>query len=156
MFERKICTKCGNSAKMDALFCSNCGGSDFEVQNLVKDFIPHKKTCRKCGKQVKDDVSFCPNCGCSSFEPVNAAESGYPESNGSFCRNCGQQIDQNAAFCKNCGQPIRDVRYKAAGKRKEICCLPSFILGIIGSTFGLLGGICTTMCSVFNSNSAFF
>lgn len=31
--------------------------------------------------------------------------------------------------------------------------LPSFILGLIGSIFGILGGFCTTLCTSFSSSS---
>ncbi len=36
-------------------------------------------------------------------------------------------------------------------------CLASFIIGLIGSILGMLGGLCTTMCSCgFGSDSAFY
>ena len=34
-------------------------------------------------------------------------------------------------------------------------CLASFIIGLIGSIFGILGGLCTTMCSCGGAGSAF-
>lgn len=74
-----------------------------------------------------------------------------------FCNNCGKEIKEETQFCPYCGASLATkevVNDYPAVKGKSVC-LPSFILGLIGSLFGIFGGICTTMCSVFSSNSAF-
>ncbi len=73
-----------------------------------------------------------------------------------FCKNCGSELVNGV--CPKCGdnnatagQPTT-----APTKKPRICCLPSFIIGLIGALFGMMGGICTTMCSFgYGSTSAF-
>lgn len=64
------------------------------------------------------------------------------------CTHCGHESSENTTNCTQCGKPFNN--------STEQRCLPSFILGVVGSLFGILGGICTTMCSVVGSNNAFF
>ena len=73
-----------------------------------------------------------------------------------FCKHCGNVIEDDATICPNCNSAVSENQTKKKETTHETRCLPSFILGLIGSIFGLFGGICTTMCSVGNSgNSAF-
>ena len=75
-----------------------------------------------------------------------------------YCKKCGNQLKEGAQFCGNCGSSISGsvIPSKQENPQK---CLPAFILGLIGSIFGIFGGICTTMCvsaiSSSHGNSAF-
>ena len=70
-----------------------------------------------------------------------------------FCKKFGGEIQEGTVFCPGCGQPVVEKQETPHNKSR---CLPSFILGLIGSIFGLFGGICTTMCSFgSSSNNAF-
>lgn len=75
-----------------------------------------------------------------------------------FCKNCGKEIENGIEVCPNCGQSVAsEIQTKTSEDKSKLRCLPSFILGLIGSVFGLMGGICTTMCSFgSSSNNAFF
>lgn len=74
-----------------------------------------------------------------------------------FCKKCGQEIEGGVQFCPNCGNPSSESQELTLKKEEKLRCLPSFILGLIGSLFGMFGGICTTMCSFgSSSNNAFF
>lgn len=74
-----------------------------------------------------------------------------------FCKKCGKEIDGNMRFCPYCQEPTTNVQVNAPEqKTAQLRCLPSFILGLIGSIFGILGGVCTTMCTIGkSSNDAF-
>ena len=85
------------------------------------------------------------------------------------CKNCGFDLPDGSYVCPNCGFHEKEaqpqVEFEQPNQlskqyqKKNARCLPAFILGLIGSLFGLFGGICTTMCSsAFSSkagNSAF-
>lgn len=95
-----------------------------------------------------------------------------------YCKHCGNQINENDIFCDKCGTPIEQSARPTSTDRslpgtsntsaqapqgkpvpyfmEKKKCLPAFIIGLIGSIFGLFGGLCTTMCSCgSSSNSAF-
>lgn len=75
-----------------------------------------------------------------------------------FCQKCGKEITDESAFCPNCGseQSAGEVTPPQKPVEKKVKCLPSFIIGLIGSILGMFGGLCTTMCSCGSaSNSAF-
>ena len=67
------------------------------------------------------------------------------------CKNCGTELTgTNAELCPNCIN-------KANGNNGGIKFLPSFILGLIGSLFGISGGFCMTMCtSLYSSGMSAF
>lgn len=72
------------------------------------------------------------------------------------CTKCGKENDNSSTFCGSCGSSLfSDTQNNTPKSTSDDRCLPSFILGLIGSIFGILGGICTTMCSAFDSNGAF-
>ena len=94
-----------------------------------------------------------------------------------FCSKCGRKVNDNAKFCSGCGNPItrkngENIGYTQPDSRnsqetwKESGalhpqeegqrCLPAFIVGLIGSIFGMLGGLCTTMCDMRTGGSAPF
>lgn len=75
-----------------------------------------------------------------------------------FCKNCGKEISDDCKFCPGCGteQSSNEKRSEQLPVEKKQKCLPSFIIGLIGSILGMFGGLCTTMCSCgSSSNSAF-
>lgn len=69
-----------------------------------------------------------------------------------ICKNCGNQLNEGDKVCGRCGSVVH-VQTKKNGKK----FLPSFILGLIASIFGIGGGFFMTMCSSFYSsgNAAF-
>lgn len=75
-----------------------------------------------------------------------------------FCNNCGTKLPDDARHCPNCGKEIgASIKSTKVNDEKKMRCLPSFILGLIGSIFGMMGGFCTTLCSFgSSSNNAFF
>ena len=73
------------------------------------------------------------------------------------CTYCGHENSNDTSTCTHCGKALTTcVSTDSPKNEAKLRCLPSFILGIAGSLLGILGGICTTMCSMGNSNSAFF
>lgn len=75
-----------------------------------------------------------------------------------FCKKCGMEIEENVQFCNHCGAPTEQKEKDYIQEiMKQEKCLPAFILGLIGSIFGLFGGFCTTMCSIlsFGGDAAF-
>ena len=75
-----------------------------------------------------------------------------------FCQKCGKEIVDNCVLCPHCGaeQSSSEKSTEQLPVEEKDKCLPSFIIGLIGSIFGMFGGLCTTMCSCgSSSNSAF-
>lgn len=74
------------------------------------------------------------------------------------CSNCGAELKSGEKYCTNCGaESKREEQYCSElteKNTKKIRFLPSFIVGLIGSIFGIFGGMCMTMCSSFYSSSA--
>lgn len=61
------------------------------------------------------------------------------------CKNCGAKITTgNEGVCQNCGAKLPDNK-----SLNQVGFLPSFIIGLIASLFGIAGGFCMTMCSSF-------
>ena len=123
--------------------------------------------CKNCGNQVQDDAKFCSVCG-TQIEVENATP---------VCKNCGRVLDNNEKFCPACGQAVGTSAVvnnsEASGDMSElpswITCnpflnylfsyrktLPGFIVGLIGSIFGMLGGICTIACSLSDGAALIF
>lgn len=63
------------------------------------------------------------------------------------CKNCGVELtNTNAELCPNCINKAGGIKF-----------IPSFILGLIGSLFGISGGFCMTMCtSLYSSGMSAF
>lgn len=59
-----------------------------------------------------------------------------------ICKNCGNQINDGETFCPKCGNAI-----PVHKQNEKVKFLPSFILGLIASIFGIGGGFCTSMCT---------
>ena len=70
-----------------------------------------------------------------------------------ICKKCGKILEDSTQFCDNCGTSTTS---SAKTKNETIKCLPSFILGLIGSILGMFGGLCTTMCDVLGGGNAPF
>lgn len=67
------------------------------------------------------------------------------------CKNCGYEINDGEKVCKNCGNKIQ--QSETIHNQKETTrFLPSFILGLVASLFGISGGLCTTMCNSLYSS----
>ena len=144
-----FCEKCGNQIGQGDNVCSKCG-------NIIS---PNAKAfCRNCGSEIKEGSRFCVVCGTPT-----------PNNVPSFCLKCGTELERDAQFCRKCGNPVynnANINYRDStqnnGKdiKKDLNvyrrCLSSFIIGLIGSIFGMFGGLCTSMCSCGSaSNTAF-
>ncbi len=75
-----------------------------------------------------------------------------------ICKKCGNEIAENEKICSKCGTPTGNVATNAVQMSNEAAdkCLGSFILGLIGAIFGIMGGLCTTMCDVTTGGNAPF
>ena len=75
-----------------------------------------------------------------------------------YCKKCGNEIKEGEQFCEKCEASAKEPK-NASDKMDSMKCLPAFILGLIGSVFGIFGGLCTTMCvsavSSSRGNAAF-
>ncbi len=60
-----------------------------------------------------------------------------------YCKKCGKQLSEGEEFCENCGTSTKEIMIPQK-KTDQEKCLPAFILGLIGSIFGILGGLFTT------------
>lgn len=77
-----------------------------------------------------------------------------------YCKKCGSPLNEGDKHCNKCGESVNET-ITPQNKNTPDKCLPAFVLGLIGSIFGIFGGFCTTMCvslslSESKSNSAFF
>ncbi len=71
-----------------------------------------------------------------------------------FCEKCGKEmINGRCPFCGNIAGAPSANQQTAPANPDEVRSLPAFILGLIGAIFGMLGGICTTMCGGIVSSS---
>lgn len=69
-----------------------------------------------------------------------------------YCKKCGNELTESEQFCGKCGANAKE-SINTSDKKGSMKCLPAFILGLIGSVFGIFGGLCTTMCSSVVSSS---
>lgn len=60
-----------------------------------------------------------------------------------YCGKCGNQIVDESVVCPCCGDRIEDSCPNSVAAKGS---LPAFILGLIGSIFGLFGGLCVFAC----------
>ena len=128
-----FCTKCGNQVGETEKFCSNCG-SPIQVEEK-------EPKCPKCGADIKGDKRFCVNCG----EWLKKESSNNASTTQEKVKSTDKKSDSASGrtFLDFINEPKK--------------CLPAFIIGLIGSIFGLFGGTCRTMCSCGSaSDSAFF
>ncbi|MCX5849241.1 MAG: zinc ribbon domain-containing protein [Deltaproteobacteria bacterium] len=63
----KKCSSCGETMKLDAAFCTNCGSRFIENANAKK--------CSSCGEALALDAAFCTSCG-SRFEGKETQSAG--------------------------------------------------------------------------------
>ena len=82
-----------------------------------------------------------------------------------ICKNCGKTIEnESATFCTGCGASLSGGAINSSPKYSKpattgngVKFLPSFIIGLIGSIFGMMGGLCVTMCtSLYDSGVSAF
>ncbi len=69
-----------------------------------------------------------------------------------YCNKCGNEVKEGEQFCQKCGSKVNEGNSLQNQKNPQKC-LPAFILGLIGSIFGIFGGLCTTMCVGIASSS---
>ena len=73
-----------------------------------------------------------------------------------FCVHCGKELASDASFCMNCGNVVSDQTAAGpSGTNKNAAnqrCLPAFVVGLIGSIFGLFGGMCVSACYSLSGN----
>lgn len=100
--------------------------------------------CSNCGIELENGGKYCLNCGA---ELTNENK---------YCSNCGAEMINGEKYCSNCGAEVKinGCSEFAEKNTKKIKFLPSFIIGLIGSIFGIFGGMCMTMCAAFYSSSA--
>lgn len=55
------------------------------------------------------------------------------------CKNCNNSVADNAVVCPTCGCKLDVANRNVA----------AFVLGLIGSIFGLIGGLCVSACYSF-------
>ncbi len=97
--------------------------------------------CKKCGNFIPDGSGHCPRCG----NAVTPSRESAPVR--TACKSCGNILSDCDTFCPRCGNPVYPVKKDDAGK-----FLPSFILGLIASIFGMGGGLCVTMIDSFGGS----
>ncbi|MBQ9774152.1 MAG: zinc ribbon domain-containing protein [Clostridia bacterium] len=118
--------------------------------------------CSKCGKQLESNEKFCSRCG-------TAVQSNAEKR---FCAKCGNELGKDERYCSRCGTDFNDAIQHQVGAQNPKSenlpssnavfgyfleykkCLSAFIVGLIGSIFGMFGGICTSMCSCFSSSAS--
>lgn len=66
-----------------------------------------------------------------------------------YCKKCGNELKEGEQFCGKCGANASGTIISQ--EKNQTKCLPAFILGLIGSIFGIFGGLCTTMCLSLSS-----
>lgn len=126
-----ICKNCNLPLPNSAKFCSRCGSSTLYV-------IPNH--CSICNSTLKPDEKFCKNCGAS--RPSTPPPQTFQMPTGSSDSSATNTTTSNS-FKQFIRTPSRS--------------LPAFILGLVASVFGILGGFCTTLCSsLFSSGAAPF
>lgn len=70
------------------------------------------------------------------------------------CYNCGNEVDEKKIYCPKCGVKLKKRSSEDEGKIEK--CLPAFIVGLLGSIFGMLGGLCVSMCDMSTGGNAPF
>ena len=69
-----------------------------------------------------------------------------------YCKNCGAQIPEGETICPTCKSQNSSVKSEIKSR-----FLPSFILGLLATLFGVSGGLCMTMCSsIYSSGMSAF
>ncbi len=98
----KICNKCGNHCKDEALFCLTCGSS-LSAQPVPIESQPTRQTkrCKKCGSTCEKDDAYCTVCGSNelAFEAPPAPKPFTVRA----CAQCHRAADREGAFCRYCG-----------------------------------------------------
>ena len=114
--------------------------------------------CIRCGAEAGDGEVICKNCGASLGTQNGAAgninSQGRIYQNGTGGKGSGQESRNNAggnspeSGYQNYGGGHN---YSGSGAPNNGAgpgqrSLPAFIVGLIGSILGMLGGLCTSMC----------
>ncbi len=141
-----ICKVCGKNNLDDAKFCSSCGASLIEKEEVVveEDF----KICKSCGAANVKGAKFCKSCG-SLLIDVNHN-----------CPSCGIENKPEAMFCKACGTPLKKKPRKNIGRlifNIISLCMCSFILiycfAATFTSFMITSQYDTTISSIFEQTN---
>ena len=133
-----LCEKCGSQLQDGQIFCVTCGT---KIQPK-----PSQPFCPICGNPLQPNQMFCNMCG-NRMQPMK-----------SFCPKCGMEIQPGQMFCPYCSTQVANTNsmgnmsQPTVEKKKTTGYIPAFILGLIGSVFGILGGICVSACYSFTGN----
>lgn len=124
--------------------------------------------CIRCGAEAGDGDAICKNCGAPLGTPNGAAgninSQGRIYQNGTGGKGSGQESRNNAggnspeSGYQNYGGGHN---YSGSGAPNNGAgpgqrSLPAFIVGLIGSILGMLGGLCTSMCDFRTGGNASF
>ena len=148
-----FCTNCGNEVGNGNRFCPFCGQA----------VVSAKPVCPGCGQEIKPGSKFCTACG-RSLTPSAQPTQQYAAPNQQYVPNQQYAMPNQSYGAPKAPRQSAPVYLNPTTTWQKIVnfmwedirCLPAFIIGIVGSLFGMMGGICMTMCSIFDSNAAFF
>ncbi|MBA3873902.1 MAG: zinc ribbon domain-containing protein [Anaerolineae bacterium] len=96
--DRKICSHCGHSNRLNAKVCTDCG----QPFVLVRATSLLRKRCPTCGYENRLRAKVCSNCG-HEFQVEKAAKVPTPTTSAKWCPKCGTQRKPGAKVCSNCG-----------------------------------------------------
>lgn len=95
--------------------------------------------CSQCGNKLEENARFCPVCGKQVKRAATSSEK--------FGHNGRSEEDVGYNRAVNRNNYASGKAANNMGTTKEYQrCLPAFIIGLIGSIFGMFGGLCVTMC----------
>ena len=141
-----ICKVCGKTNLDDAKFCSSCGASLIEKEEVVVE--EDYKICKSCGAANVKKAKFCKSCGSLLIDANNN------------CPSCGIENKPEAMFCKACGTPLKKKSRKNIGRLIfDIIslCMCSFILiycfAATFTSFMVTSGYTTTISSIFEQTN---
>lgn len=140
-----ICKVCGKNNLDDAKFCSSCGASLIEKEEVVEEEF---KICKSCGAANVKAAKFCKTCG-SLLQDVN-----------NNCPSCGLENKPEAMFCKSCGTPLKKKPRKNIGRlvfNIISLCICSFILlycfAATFTSFLVTSGYDSTISNIFEQTN---
>lgn len=115
--------------------------------------------CMQCGAEVKDGNNFCPNCGA----PLNG-QNGHRTTQENVYWNDGSGKIPSSGYHNNAGHGsgnwnnsnVSRPGYQNNTPGPNQRSLPAFIIGLIGSILGMMGGLCTSMCDFRTGGNAPF
>ena len=136
-----FCQKCGNQIPEGSAFCSKCG------TKVVEEPISKDVFCSKCGNKLSPGERFCNRCGTKApMENTSQTQNQNPNLDLNSALNYNNQASSNNSTSKMPNYNLPPFLKWLMAPQK---CLPSFVLGLIASIFGMFGGFCVSMCASF-------